>query len=42
MAFTVRGPEGQVAIGRITYASVGAEGRAVPLPASLVSAAGAG
>jgi YbgC/YbaW family acyl-CoA thioester hydrolase len=42
MSFTVRGPEGEVAIGRITYASVGAEGRAVPLPASLVAAAGQG
>lgn len=38
MSFTIRGPEGEVAVGRITYASVGAEGRAVPLPPSLVSA----
>jgi YbgC/YbaW family acyl-CoA thioester hydrolase len=39
MSFTIQGPEGEVAVGRITYASVGAEGRAVALPPSLVSAA---
>jgi acyl-CoA thioesterase FadM len=39
MSFTIKGPEGEVAIGRITYAPVGAEGRAVALSPSLVSAA---
>lgn len=39
MSFTVQGPEGEVAIGRITYASVGAEGRTVPIPPTLRSAA---
>jgi YbgC/YbaW family acyl-CoA thioester hydrolase len=40
MSFTVRGSEGEVALGRITYVAVGAGGRAVPLPESLTAAAG--
>jgi YbgC/YbaW family acyl-CoA thioester hydrolase len=42
MAFTVNGPAGQVALGRITYVSVGAEGRTVPLPETLAEAARTG
>lgn len=35
MAFTVTGPEGEVAAGRVTYVAVGEGGAAVPLPESL-------
>jgi YbgC/YbaW family acyl-CoA thioester hydrolase len=38
MTFTVRGPEGEVAAGRITYVAVEAGGGSVPLPAQLVAA----
>jgi hypothetical protein len=36
MLFPVTGPEGEVALGRITYVAVGAGGTAVPLPEALV------
>jgi YbgC/YbaW family acyl-CoA thioester hydrolase len=39
MTFTVTGPEGEVAAGRVTYVAVGEGGTAVPLPESLVTAA---
>jgi hypothetical protein len=38
MAFTVGGPEGEVATGRITYVAVAAGGGSVPLPAALAAA----
>jgi YbgC/YbaW family acyl-CoA thioester hydrolase len=38
MAFTVRGAEGEVAAGRITYVAVEAGGGSVPLPAPLAAA----
>ncbi|MGH3374850.1 MAG: hotdog domain-containing protein [Actinoallomurus sp.] len=40
MSFTVQGPEGEAAAGRITYAAVGAEGRGTPLPGTLRAATG--
>jgi YbgC/YbaW family acyl-CoA thioester hydrolase len=40
MAFTVTGPGGEVAAGRVTYVAVGEGGVGVPLPGSLATAAG--
>jgi YbgC/YbaW family acyl-CoA thioester hydrolase len=40
MAFIVAGPEGEVATGRVTYVTVGADGTKRPLPGALVRAAG--
>jgi YbgC/YbaW family acyl-CoA thioester hydrolase len=38
MAFKVSGPEGEIAVGRITYVAVEAGGGSVPLPATLAAA----
>lgn len=40
MMFAVTGPEGEVAVGRVTYVAVGEGGAAVPLPEPLDGAAG--
>jgi YbgC/YbaW family acyl-CoA thioester hydrolase len=39
MAFTVTGPAGQIATGRITYVAIGTAGRPVPLPGPFGAAA---
>src|SRR3569833_1221576 len=40
MVFPVTGPEGEVALGRITFVAGGAGGTAVPLPEALVQSSG--